>query len=182
MRRTFKSGVVYIGHVDRVEEADGAVSPVIATVLLLAITVLLTSGIYLMVQDAVRVPDKGIPYSQLSSQSLDNGFQVVRVTDLSTELLTATVKYQIIPPSTSNASMIEGMVNDADVYGAIGSNVTFQDRDAGLTVNRGDYFILNATALGSEDGDWTFRLFFLGSGSRGAADLGQVILPPVVNS
>ena len=65
MRRTFKSDVVYIGYVDRAEEEGGAVSPVIATVLLLAITVLLTSGIYLMVQDAVRVPDKGIPYSQL---------------------------------------------------------------------------------------------------------------------
>ena len=100
MRRTFKSSAVYIRHVDRDGEEDGAVSPVIATVLLLAITVLLTSGIYLMVQDAVRVPDKGIPYSQLSSQSLDNGFQVVRVTDLSTELLTATVKFQLISAIT----------------------------------------------------------------------------------
>ena len=45
MRRTFKSGVVYMEHVGRVGEEDGAVSPVIATVLLLAITVLLTSGI-----------------------------------------------------------------------------------------------------------------------------------------
>ena len=30
-----------------------------------------------MVQDAVQAPDKGTPYGQLTSQSLDNGFQVV---------------------------------------------------------------------------------------------------------
>ena len=73
-----------------------AVSPVIATVLLLAITVLLTSGIYIMVQDAVQAPDKGTPYGQLTSQSLDNGFQVVRVSDLSSELMINTIKFQII--------------------------------------------------------------------------------------
>ena len=62
-----------------------AVSPVIATVLLLAITVLLTSGIYIMVQDAVQAPDKGTPYGPVSSQSLDNGIQDVRVSDISKE-------------------------------------------------------------------------------------------------
>jgi len=150
------------------------VSPVIATVLLLAITVLLTSGIYIMVQDAVQAPDKGTPYGQLTSQSLDNGFQVVRVSDLSNELMINTIKFQII---SGNGTIIEGLANDASVYGAIGSDVTFQDRDAGLTLNRGDYFIINATAIGSDEGDWTFRLIFMGTGTRGTADLGQVILP-----
>ena len=43
-------------------------------------------------------------------------------------------------------------------------------RDAGLTVNRGDYFM--QLLLGPD-----------GAGCQGgAADLGQVILPPVVNS
>ena len=111
-----------------------AVSPVIATVLLLAITVLLTSGIYIMVQDAVQAPDKGTPYGQLTSQSLENGFQVVRVSDLSNELMINTIKFQII---SNNGTIIEGLANDASVYGAIGSDVTFQDRDAGLTLNRG---------------------------------------------
>ncbi|HJM66157.1 MAG TPA: archaellin/type IV pilin N-terminal domain-containing protein [Candidatus Thalassarchaeaceae archaeon] len=156
------------------EEAEEAVSPVIATVLLLAITVLLTSGIYIMVQDAVQAPDKGTPYGQLTSQSLENGFQVVRVSDLSHELMINTIKFQIISP---NGTVIDGLVNDASVYGAIGSQVTFQDRDAGLTLNRGDYFIINATDIGSDEGGWTFRLIFMGAGTRGTADLGQIILP-----
>ena len=56
---------------------DEAVSPVIATVLLMAITVLLASAVYLMVDDAIAAPDKGAPYATMSVRALDNGFQVV---------------------------------------------------------------------------------------------------------
>ncbi len=160
-------------------DGDEAVSPVIATVLLLAITVLLTSGIYLMVQDATAAPEKGRPYCQATSRALDNGFQVVRITDLSTELLTSSVRFQAIPPITQNASIQTGMVSDPDVYGAVGGNVTFHDRDAGLTVNRGDYFIIDASSLGSGDGGWTFRLFFEGGAGRSSAELTEVVLPAV---
>jgi len=159
------------------QQRDKAVSPVIATVLLLAITVLLTSGIYLMVSDATQAPDKGRPYCQATARALDNGYQVVRITELSAELMTSTVLFQAIPPSTSNSSIVSGFVNDADVYGAVGGNITFHDRDAGLTVNRGDYFIINATSLGSDGGDWTFRLFFEGGVGRSAAELTEVALP-----
>jgi len=156
---------------------NDAVSPVIATVLLLAITVLLTSGIYLMVSDATTAPEKGRPYCQATARSLDNGYQVVRITELSNELMTSSVLFQVIPPSNSNASIISGFVNDADVYGAVGVDVSFHDRDAGLTVNRGDYFIIDATRIGSGDGDWTFRLFFEGGSGRSAAELTEVVLP-----
>ena len=137
---------------------DEAVSPVIATVLLLAITVLLASAVYLMVSDAVGAPEKGRPYAKVSAQSLDNGFQVVRITDLSSELYTAQVSFSIQPPIGSNETVITGTVNDADVYGAIGGAVAFHDRDASYTVNRGDYFIINATLSGSSSGDWTLEI------------------------
>lgn len=137
---------------------DEAVSPVIATVLLLAITVLLASAVYLMVSDAVGAPEKGRPYAKVSAQSLDNGFQVVRITDLSTELYTSQVSFSVQPPVGSNDSQITGTVNDADVYGAIGGTITFHDRDASYTVNRGDYFIINTTLSGSGSGDWTFEI------------------------
>ena len=123
---------------------DEGVSPVIATVLLMAITVLLASAVYLLVSDAVGAPEKGRPYAKVSAQSLDNGFQVVRITDLSSELYTAQVSFSIQPPG-ANETAIFGKVNDADVYGAIGGTVTFHDRDASYTVNRGDYFIINST-------------------------------------
>ena len=52
---------------------DEAVSPVIATVLLMAITVLLASAVYLLVDDAITTPDKGEPYAKMSVRALDMG-------------------------------------------------------------------------------------------------------------
>jgi flagellin-like protein len=143
---------------DPVALDDEAVSPVIATVLLMAITVLLASAVYLMVSDAVGAPEKGRPYAKVSAQSLDNGFQVVRITDLSSELYTAQVSFSLQPAAGSNETPLNGNVNDAGVYGAIGGAVTFHDRDASYTVNRGDYFIINSTLAGSGSGDWSFEI------------------------
>ena len=137
---------------------DEAVSPVIATVLLMAITVLLASAVYIMVDDAIGAPEKGRPYAKVSVQGLDNGYQVVRITDLSQELYTSQISFSLQPPTGSNDSVITGNTNDADVYGAIGGAITFHDRDASYTVNRGDYFIINATQVGSSSGDWTFEI------------------------
>ena len=80
---------------------DEAVSPVIATVLLMAITVLLASAVYLMVDDAIAAPDKGAPYATMSVRALDNGFQVVRFTELSQNLHTSNVQFSIVPPPAS---------------------------------------------------------------------------------
>jgi flagellin-like protein len=154
---------------------DEAVSPVIATVLLMAITVLLASAVYLMVSDAVNPPEKGRPYAKVSVRGLDNGFQVVRFTELSQNLHTSSVSFSIVPPPGINASTIQGNVSDADVYGSIGQPVTFHDRDASYSVNRGDYFVINATALGSSSGDWT--MFIRTTGSSGTTELIAVPLP-----
>jgi len=158
---------------------DEAVSPVIATVLLMAITVLLASAVYLMVDDAIAAPDKGAPYATMSVRALDNGFQVVRFTELSQNLHTAGVTFSIVPPSGVNGSSIDGRVNDADVYGSVGETVTFHDRDASFTVNRGDYFVINATAAGTEEGGWT--MFVRSEGSSGATtELAAMPLPATV--
>ena len=154
---------------------DEAVSPVIATVLLMAITVLLASAVYLMVDDAIAAPDKGAPYATMSVRALDNGFQVVRFTELSQNLYTTNVQFSIVPPPGVNASTISGHVNDANVYGAIGETVTFHDRDASFTVNRGDYFVINATAAGTEEGGWT--MFIRSEGNSGSTELAAMPLP-----
>jgi len=154
---------------------DEAVSPVIATVLLMAITVLLASAVYLMVDDAIAAPDKGAPYATMSVRALDNGFQVVRFTELSQNLHTSSVSFSIVPPAGVNATSITGHVNDADVYGSVGETVTFHDRDASFTVNRGDYFVINATAAGTEDGGWT--IFIRAQGTSGLTELAAIPLP-----
>ncbi|MEE2759679.1 MAG: archaellin/type IV pilin N-terminal domain-containing protein [Candidatus Thermoplasmatota archaeon] len=155
---------------------DEAVSPVIATVLLMAITVLLASAVYLLVDDAIAAPNKGEPYAKMSVRGLDNGFQVVRFTDLSQNLYTSSVTFTLTPPAGINATSITGSVSDADVYGAIGEPVTFHDRDASFTVNRGDYFVINATATGTDQGGWSIYVRAIGP-SGGVTELAALPLP-----
>ena len=157
------------------EGEDEAVSPVIATVLLMAITVLLASAVYLMVDDAIGVPEKGRPYASVSVQALDNGFQVVRITDLSQNLYTSQISFALRPPAGENASTITGNASDADVYGAIGGMITFHDRDASYTVNRGDYFVINATQAGTLNGEWKFEM--RSSTGSSSTSLASVPLP-----
>ena len=53
---------------------------------------------------------------------------------------------------------VSGTVADEDVYGVVGANVTYHDRDAGYTVSAGDYFVINSEELGSDGGGWQFTV------------------------
>jgi hypothetical protein len=64
------------------------------------------------------------------------------------------------------------------VYGKIGSNVTFFDRDAGFTVSEGDYFVIDSRGLGSDTGEWNFRLFYGLTNS----EVAEVMLPMIPES
>ena len=157
--------------------SDEAVSPVIATILLLAITVLLAGGVYMMMAGSVQAPEKGVPTAKLSVRALDNGYQVVTISEMSGQIETFRCKFQIIAPMSSNYTTISGFTSDADVYGVSGGNVSFQDRDAGFTVNTGDYFVIDAATLNTGTGDWTFRLLYEGLGGRAAGEIVAVTLP-----
>ena len=156
-------------------DSDEAVSPVIATVLLMAITVLLASAVYLMVSNAIDAPEKGRPYAKVSVRALDNGYQIVQIADLSQNLETYKVEFRLIPPDGSNLSSVMGNVSNSNVYGAIGTPVSFHDRDASFTVNRGDYFIIVASTVGSDTGGWTYHMRYYGS--SGSVELVTVPLP-----
>ena len=74
---------------------DEAVSPVIATVLLLAITVMLSSMVFIMMQGAINSVEKSEPDITVSVKGLSNGFHVVRITSLDQALDPARLEYQI---------------------------------------------------------------------------------------
>ena len=110
---------------------DEAVSPVIATVLLLAITVMLSSMVFIMMQSALTSVEKSEPEMTVSVKGLDNGFHVVRITSLDQALDPARLEYQIYSSDNLNGNEYNGFVDDSDVYGVIGANISFHDRDAG---------------------------------------------------
>ena len=135
-----------------------AVSPVIATVLLLAITVMLSSMVFVMMQGAINSVEKADPEMSVSVKGLDNGFHVVRITNLDQSLDPARLEYQIYSKDDLNSKEHSGFVDDPDVYGVVGSNVSFHDRDAGYSVTQGDYFVIDSETIGSKDGTWSMKL------------------------
>jgi flagellin-like protein len=161
------------GHLRRDE--DG-VSPVIATVLLLAITVMLSSMVFVLMQGALTSVEKAPPQATVSVRALDNGFHVVRITSLDQSIDPARLEFTLQPGNLSSAYTLGGHVSDAEVYGVIGSNVSFHDRDAGYSVTQGDYFVIDSATVGSNDGTWRFKLVEESAGVL----LIDVSLPPVL--
>ncbi len=142
---------------------DEAVSPVIATVLLLAITVLLSSMVFVMMSSTLDSVEKADPKASVSIRGLSNGYHVVTFTSLDQTLDPAKVEWSIVNESGSNRILLSGMVDDSDVYGTVGSNVSFHDRDAGWSVTKGDYFVINCQELDCDDGDHFFQVVDKGS-------------------
>ena len=155
---------------------DEAVSPVIATVLLLAITVMLSSMVFVLMQGALTSVEKAPPQATVSVRALDNGFHVVRITSLDQSIDPARLEFILQPGNMSSAFTLGGHVADADVYGVIGSNLSFHDRDAGYSVTQGDYFVIDSATVGSDDGTWRFKLVEETAGVL----LIDVLLPPVL--
>ena len=137
---------------------DEAVSPVIATVLLLAITVMLSSMVFVMMQGAINSVEKAEAEVSVSVKGLSNGFHVVRITGLDQALDPARLEYQIYNENDLNSKEFSGFVDDPEVYGVVGSNVSFHDRDAGYSVTQGDYFVIDSESIGAKDGTWSMKL------------------------
>ena len=79
----------------RMQYDDEAVSPVIATVLLLAITVMLSGMVFVLMQGALSTAEKAPPQMTVSVRALDNGYHVVRITTLDQTLDPARVSFQL---------------------------------------------------------------------------------------
>ena len=107
-----------------------------------------------MMQGAINSVEKSEPDITVSVKGLSNGFHVVRITSLDQALDPARLEYQIYNQDDLNSKENSGFVDDSDVYGAIGSNVSFHDRDAGYSVTQGDYFVIDSETIGAKDGTW----------------------------
>ena len=137
---------------------EEAVSPVIATVLLLAITVMLSGMVFVLMQGALETGEKAPPQMTVSVRSLDNGYHVIRITTLDQTLDPGRISFSLSEQNNANGTEFTGFVDDADVYSVIGSNVSFHDRDASYSISAGDYFVINSIEIGTDVGDWGFTL------------------------
>ena len=142
----------------KMQRDDEAVSPVIATVLLLAITVMLSGMVFVLMQGALQTTEKAPPQMTVSVRSLDNGYHVIRVTSLDQTLDPGRISFNLQEEGSNGNGSLNGYVNDAEVYSVIGSNISFHDRDASYSISAGDYFVVHSEAIGSDEGVWTFSL------------------------
>ena len=142
---------------------DEAVSPVIATVLLLSITVLLTSMVFVMMSSTINTVEKADPKASVTVRALSNGYHVVSITSLDQALDPSKIEWSIINQTGQSTKEYVGFVDDSDVYGTVGSNVSFHDRDAGWSVTKGDYFVINCENLNCDSGDHLFQIVDRGS-------------------
>ena len=160
---------------ERIE--DEAVSPVIATVLLLAITVMLSGMVFVLMQGALNTAEKAPPQMTVSVRSLDNGYHVIRITSLDQTLDPGFISFNLQEQGASSNSSFTGIVSDADVYSVIVSNISFHDRDASYSMSAGDYFVLHSSQMGADEGVWIFTL----SDQSIQYILVRVELPPMVS-
>ena len=142
---------------------DGAVSPVIGTVLLLAITVLLSSMVFVMMASSFDNVEKAEPRGTVSVRALSNGYHVVTVTSLDQSLDPARVKWSVVNETGQSVAEHSGYIADSDVYGTVGANLSFHDRDAGWSLTKGDYFVINCGILDCNTGNHYFQLIDTGS-------------------
>lgn len=142
---------------------DDAVSPVIGTVLLLAITVLLSSMVFVLMASSLDNVEKTAPKGSVSIRALSNGYHVITITSLDQSLDPAKVQWSIVNQTNASVTEHQGFVDDSDVYGTVGANISFHDRDAGWSLTKGDYFVLNCASLDCNSGNHFFQLVDKGS-------------------
>jgi flagellin-like protein len=142
---------------------DDAVSPVIATVLLLAITVLLSSMVFVMMASTLDNVEKAAPKGSVSVRALSNGYHVVTITSLDQSLDPSKVQWSVVNQTDQSITEYSGFVDDSEVYGTVGANLSFHDRDAGWSLTKGDYFVINCGELDCNSGNHYFQLVDTGS-------------------
>jgi flagellin-like protein len=142
---------------------DEAVSPVIATVLLLAITVLLSSMVFVMMASTLDNVEKADPKASVSVRTLSNGYHVITITSIDQSLDPAKVKWSVVNQTGQSVVEQSGFVDDTDVYGTVGANVSFHDRDAGWSMTKGDYFVVNCQKMNCNGGNHYFQIVDTGS-------------------
>ena len=107
-----------------------------------------------MITDVCTYNEKAAPQVSHSVKSLDNGHHVVKFVSIDQSLDPGSIKWRLIPDGGNVTQGLTGYVADEGVYGVVGANISYHDRDAGYTVSAGDYFVINSAELGSDNGGW----------------------------
>ncbi len=124
-----------------------AVSPVIATILMVAITVVLAAVLYVMVMGFGSGPSSA-PTVSLTKSSTDNAHEEkILISSITEPVAYANMKVSIV---VDGAAAETGQVASGAIAAITGADVTFVDIAADGKVGSGDYFLVGVAGSGSD--------------------------------
>ena len=131
--------------------------------------------VFVMMASTLDNVEKADPKGSVSVRALSNGYHVVSITSLDQSLDPAKVVWSVVNQTGQRDVEHSGTVDDSEVYGTVGSNVSFHDRDAGWSLTKGDYFVIDCGSLDCNTGNHYFELVDTGSNSV----LAKIRLPAI---
>jgi flagellin-like protein len=170
---------------ENLEDDDMAVSPVIATILMVAITVVLSGVIYVWASSLADTDVKGVPRITFDIEDVDsfeaNGHWKIEVMSSETPLATQAVEVRVFYVDGNGEAQVDtwSLADTNNVYGFNPDNsdsmVTFIDQvttdgsDKVSTFNTGDtIYVRTHDTDGTPLDDVTITLSYAPSGAQGA--------------
>lgn len=152
---------------------EDAVSPVIATILMVAITVVLAAVLYLLVSGLIGGGTTTEPNINIESPGTPEpgGEWVLEIASVSAAESLGSYKVSVLNGSTSAISATA--LDTVKASGASGDGLTlaFSDATADDKLNAGDWFTLDGTA---DDNNYQVVIYWGASGNKVSGNTGKI--------
>lgn len=122
-----------------------AVSPVIATILMVAITVVLAAVLYVMVM-GFGGPTSSPPVAAMSYQKVGPNNYTIRITSIDREVLWSDCKIAIVNDSKAGTSQSPLKAGPIQLDNNVVAGIWLVDLGSASKVGAGDYFIIRTQA------------------------------------
>ena len=161
----------------RIVKDEQAVSPVIAVILMVAITVVLAAVLYVWASSFLGGTTKNAPTGSMIASEDGSGVWTVQIVKINPQVSVNSVHWYLL--DVQGNTKTDGLVSDVyGYYAGNGKAVVFVDNDFNGKLSPGDKFEASpgepGSALESESGitDYSFRLKFEPTGDVIGYDIG----------
>ena len=153
----------------RIINNEEAVSPVIAVILMVAITVVMAAVLYAWIGGFLKGTSKSPPVGSMMVENDGTGIWKVSIIKMSPTVSISSVNWYLL--DVSDMTKVEGVIQD--IYGfkdGEGQAVTYVDNDFDTEVSPGDQFVIYPGSVGTtlesypDLTDYSFRMKYIPTG------------------
>ena len=134
----------------RIVNDEQAVSPVIAVILMVAITVVLAAVLYVWASSFLGGTTKNAPTGSMIASEDGSGVWTIQIVKINPQVSVNSVHWYLLDPSGNNTKA-DGLV--ADIYGykqGQGKAIRFVDEDFNSKLSPGDKFLIHPSEPNSD--------------------------------